>query len=416
MQINEFPMTRGSRLIIERLRSRGYLAYAVGGAVRDFIMGREYNDIDITTNALPDEVTDVFSDMRVIDTGIKHGTVTVVCLGEPTEITTFRADGKYSDGRRPDSISFVRTLKEDLARRDFTMNAVCYGPGEGYIDMFGGIADISGRTIRAIGDPETRFTEDALRILRAARFSAQLEFYPEERTLEAAVSCRALLRSVSAERICAEWMKLVGAPGAPRALSVFSPVIAEFLPEAEPVCRSEYTKQVFDSLGVDPAFRTGALFAMPVIWGEKRADKAVYDFRSGAARLRFDRKSALAGEAIVLGCSRSTASLRDALRLASEIGVKEASACLRIMAAAGSGDPGLAAELEQAVANGTCISISSLAVNGDDLMKLGMRGREIGNALTAMLGKVIDGEIENSRAALLGWCRKHYPQDGFSNK
>lgn len=190
--------------ILNTLTEKGFEAYLVGGCVRDMLSGKAPHDFDITTSALPGEVIRIFP--KTVPTGIKHGTVTVINGGASAEVTTYRADGEYKDSRRPESVSFVRSLREDLARRDFTVNAMAYNK-DGVKDFFGGTEDLKAGILRAVGDPETRFREDALRILRLFRFAAVLGFTPEKATLAAALHCAPLLRNISAERINAELVK-----------------------------------------------------------------------------------------------------------------------------------------------------------------------------------------------------------------
>ncbi|MCR4590595.1 MAG: CCA tRNA nucleotidyltransferase [Lachnospiraceae bacterium] len=193
--------------IISMIEDAGFEAYAVGGCVRDFLLKKIPHDWDITTSALPREIKKIFR--RTVDTGIAHGTVTVLMGKESFEVTTYRVDGKYSDNRHPDKVEFTRSLEEDLKRRDFTINAFAYSPAKGVIDLFHGMEDLSSHVIRAVGNPEERFGEDALRILRAFRFSAQLNFSIEEKTLEAASKLKENLRFISAERIRDELTKLL---------------------------------------------------------------------------------------------------------------------------------------------------------------------------------------------------------------
>ena len=203
---------------IELLEKSGYSAYAVGGAVRDSLLGKEPSDWDVTTSATPHEILSVFADFRTIPTGIKHGTVTVLfeenSTRSPVEITTFRVDGEYKDSRHPESVVFSKSIYDDLSRRDFTVNAMAYNEKEGLVDAFGGQNDLKNRIIRAVGDPETRFCEDALRILRAFRFAGQLEFEIEKNTLLAAKKCASLLKNIARERIFAELKRLLASSGA----------------------------------------------------------------------------------------------------------------------------------------------------------------------------------------------------------
>ena len=202
---------------IRALESAGFSAYAVGGAVRDSLLGAEPADWDVTTSATPDEILSVFADHRTIPTGIKHGTVTVLFGDDaraiPVEITTFRIDGEYRDSRHPESVSFSRNLRDDLSRRDFTVNAMAFNECEGVIDLFGGQDDLEKEIIRAVGEPQKRFSEDALRILRAFRFSAQLSFEIDKKTLEGAYMCSHLLSNIARERIGVEFKKLLASFG-----------------------------------------------------------------------------------------------------------------------------------------------------------------------------------------------------------
>ena len=195
------------QFIIDTLVKNGFEAYLVGGCVRDMLMGIPPHDYDITTSAPPETIISLFK--KTVPTGIKHGTVTVINGGIAAEVTTYRADGEYADHRRPETVTFVKSLKEDLARRDFTVNAIAYNEKEGIKDFFGGIEDINKKILRAVGDPEKRFCEDALRILRLFRFASVLGFAPEKGTLKAALKCAPLLESISAERISSELRKAV---------------------------------------------------------------------------------------------------------------------------------------------------------------------------------------------------------------
>ena len=200
-------LSKGTQMVLNTLFNKGHSAYCVGGAVRDLVLGKNPSDFDVTTSATPDEVKALFK--KTIDTGIKHGTVTVLLNGESVEVTTFRSDGDYKDFRKPESVTLVKDVEKDLSRRDFTINALCYNHTEGLIDLFGGINDLENNVIRAIGNPEKRFNEDALRILRAVRFSAQLGFKIEEETKKAIKKCAPLVKNLSVERIIAEVDKII---------------------------------------------------------------------------------------------------------------------------------------------------------------------------------------------------------------
>lgn len=205
-----FDLPPGVLAVLSGLHDAGFDGYIVGGAVRDISMDKLPHDYDITTNALPMQIKSIFK--NTVDTGIKHGTVTVIINGTGYEVTTYRTEEGYSDSRHPDSVNFVTDLSQDLKRRDFTINAMCYSPNKGFCDLFGGIEDINKKIIRTVGNPEQRFSEDALRMLRAIRFSAALGFEIEEETAKAIKKCAHLIKNVSAERILGELNKILISP------------------------------------------------------------------------------------------------------------------------------------------------------------------------------------------------------------
>ena len=208
--MQRLEISAGAERVLEKLNNAGFSAYVVGGAVRDLIMGKTPHDYDIATSAKPEQVKHVFR--RTIDTGIKHGTVTVVEDRIAYEITTFRCDGAYTDGRHPASVDFVNDARKDCARRDFTVNAMMYSRSSGVLDYFGGISDIQNRVIRCVGEPEKRFNEDALRMLRAVRFRAELDFVIDMKTEQAIRKCAAGIKRVSSERIQEELNKILLSP------------------------------------------------------------------------------------------------------------------------------------------------------------------------------------------------------------
>lgn len=222
---------KGAAAIIDTLQSNGFEAYLVGGCVRDSILKRPVHDWDITTSATTDEMKKVFSDTKIIETGIKHGTLTILSVDGFYECTTYRIDGAYSDGRHPDIVRFTKSLAEDLKRRDFTINAMAYNDKEGLIDLFGGRLDLMDHVIRCVGNPEDRFKEDALRIMRALRFAAQLEFDLEMKTKIAAFQMSDTLTKVSAERINSEFCKILTQPMGSQVINNYKEIIAVFIPE-----------------------------------------------------------------------------------------------------------------------------------------------------------------------------------------
>lgn len=230
-----------AKMLISLFEQNGYSAYAVGGCVRDALMGVPEKDIDITVSSIPAQTEDVLekSNIRFVETGIKHGTVTAILNHKPYEITTFRTEGGYADNRHPDSVAFVDDVRLDLARRDFTMNAIAYNDREGYVDSFGGIADIENKVIRAVGNPDIRFEEDALRIMRCIRFSSVLGFDIEESTARAVHDNKELLKNIAAERVYTELVKLLLGDNAEKVLLKYRDVIGVVIPELVPTFTCE---------------------------------------------------------------------------------------------------------------------------------------------------------------------------------
>ncbi len=237
--------------VIEILHSHGHSAYVVGGACRDMLMGKPAHDWDVATSALPQKTAEIFGDFRVIETGIKHGTVTVISDGMPVEITTFRIEDGYSDNRHPDKVAFTGKIEEDLSRRDFTVNAIAYSPSDGFVDPYSGRNDIEKKLIRCVGNPDTRFGEDALRILRALRFSAVLGFEIDPETVASIHRNRHLLKNISAERIFVETSKMLCGKDIKRILTDFSDVVFFIFPELEPMlgCKQNHERHIYDVWG-----------------------------------------------------------------------------------------------------------------------------------------------------------------------
>ena len=241
------------KIILDTLKDNGYESYIVGGSIRDFIISTALpKDYDIATNALPKEIIRLFH--KTVPTGIKHGTVTVMINGEGYEVTTYRIDGKYLDNRRPEGVTFVSNLKEDLARRDFTINALAFNEEDGVLDYFGGIEDLDNKIIRAVGEPNKRFQEDALRMLRAIRFAASLDFHIEEKTLEAIKANSKLILNISSERIRDELCKMLVSNNSTKALRLLeeTKLLGFILPELQKTVgfnqhNPHHDKDIFDA-------------------------------------------------------------------------------------------------------------------------------------------------------------------------
>ena len=384
----------GAAFIIKRLEDAGKRAHIVGGCVRDFLLSKTPFDYDITTDALPEEMHRIFSDIKTVDTGIKHGTLTVLFEGEPYEVTTYRVDGEYENHRKPKSVTFSDNLSSDLSRRDFTMNAICYSDRDGFIDEFSGIEDIKNKVIRAVGEPTLRFEEDALRILRALRFASQLGFSIEKKTDDALFEKAHLLSSVSAERIYAEWTKLIGGKFAYEVIDKYRDIISPFL-LSEPIVLPE--KKKFNE--AKPEIRQLSVFLLS-------HNDPVASFLDFCDRMKTDSRTKREGSAALCGIDAALLTDED-IRLAlielGEKAVKDISALNKTCSIreAPSED-----RINNIIFSGYPLSLSELCVNGEDMKALGFFGKEIGEILKALLDLTARDKVKNEREALLRAAEK----------
>lgn len=439
---------KASETAVKMLKNCGFEAFLIGGSVRDYIMGLPIGDIDITTSATPTEVEEVFKDFRVIETGIKHGTVTVLIDNEPLEITTYRSEGTYSDNRHPDSVIFSKSLKDDVIRRDFTMNGIAFDFESGFVDLVGGIDDIKSKTIRAIGDAETRFREDALRILRALRFSSVLGFSIEESTSNAIHKCKALLKNISAERIAVEFSKLICGKNAYSVLKEYADVICMFIPELEKCVDFQqvnrhhiydvytHTLKALEQSKNDLHIRLALLLhdiGKPyVAHFDEKGEQHYYSHPKKSAelteniltRLRFDNDTKNAVVTLVkmhdtpiMLDKEDIPSKKRLKRILSQIGVDLTYDLIEIKRCDNSaqnpqyyrGDDFYKATydmLDEIINGDECFSIKDLKINGNDLISLGFKGKDIGKALQKCLDGVMDGKVENSFDDLMKYAKK----------
>ncbi len=366
--------------IMEIMNKHGYRAYAVGGCVRDAIMGREPSDWDMTTDSSPEKMIEIFTleGVRTIPTGLKHGTVTVLLEGETYEITTFRIDGSYTDSRHPDKVIFTKNIEDDLARRDFTVNAMA-ARGDEIIDVFGGINDINNKIIRAVGDPERRFDEDALRILRAVRFAATLGFKIEENTKMAAKKLASGLEKVSIERKIVELKKMLKSSGA----DVGSELIFEL--GLYKYIHADIKKPKRFLLDLPERFET----RMAALFFE---NDSVDDLSS----LKLSRAES---QSIKKLCDKKTfcaeITEKNARRMIFEYGE------LAYDAAMLHNCPDLAELIKNETKNSPCVTIASLKVGGTDLISAGIEPRTIGGVMSYLLDRVIDEPALNERETLI---------------
>lgn len=433
----EIAIPEKIRRVLDSLHGAGYEAYIVGGCVRDALMGLPPHDFDITTSASPEETERVFADRRVIETGLKHGTVTVISGGEPVEITTFRVDGEYRDGRHPESVSFTRRIEDDLSRRDFTINGIAYAPEKGIVDLFGGRRDIERGVIRCIGEPEKRFGEDALRILRALRFSAVLGFSIEEKTAAAIRDGRAMLDKVSAERIFAELKKLLCGAYAERVLREFPEIFAQIIPELSGMIGYGQNSRYHDStLWEHTARAVGAAecdagLRLAMLLHDAGKPKCRSTDENGESHYygHADISSKMADELLRrLKCDNATrervchiikyhdipveVSARSIRRALAKHGLSGYRDIINAHIADDMAKAPFAREripawrealkkAEEIAECQPCLSVSELAISGGDLAGIIPPSPKMGRVLKKLADEVIDGELENERGALL---------------
>jgi len=436
-------LPRQVNLVFELLETAGFEVYLVGGAVRDYVRSKgAFNDWDITTNALPEQVKAVFHDYHLIETGLKHGTITVMIDKEPIEITTYRIDGDYSDNRHPDSVSFTRSLKEDLERRDFTMNALAYNPKTGIVDFVGGSEDIAAGVIRCVGDPDKRFREDALRMLRALRLASVFDMNIEEKTAEAIHRNKQLLSGIAQERIRIELTKMLCGVGAKTVLLEFADVLAIPLPEIQSMFGFEqhnphHDKNVWDhTVEVVSAIRPEAVLRWTALLHDigKPGCFSVGEDGIGHFYGHAERSTELAGEILmrlrfdhvqkerILRLVRYhdlpiAAERKVVKRLMNKHGVEAVEQLIEMHKADTLGQSEMCINrieeynfvgtiVNELVEEEACFSLKDLEINGNDLLMLGFVGKSIGQNLQACLNAVMDERVENEKGTLIDFVVK----------
>lgn len=400
---NMFALSDELNIIFDLFQNNGYECFLVGGCVRDRIMGKSPCDFDIATNALPRQTAECFSDYKIIETGIKHGTVTVIINHHPFEITTYRIDGEYADSRHPTKVEFADSVSADLSRRDFTVNAMAYNPKKGLVDPFDGQGDIKNKIIRCVGDPDLRFNEDALRIMRALRFASVLDFEIEPETHNAIIENREKLLNISAERISAEFKKALSGKGIARLLpyySVFSVIFPNLTEEnfeqsLDLLSRSENKDEIF----------TLTIFFLPFAHGEETAEIL--------KKLRFDNETVKGVKSrLQIICEPAPKSKATLKRLIGEYGYAPLKDALYIQRLSGKIEKSQFDRLLEAIIEiekeKPCLSLSDLAIKGNDLINLGISpDKKMGELLLYLLDEVIDDKIENRKEILLTEAKKY---------
>ncbi len=411
-----FQLPKNVKTIIGEFQKAGYEAYAVGGCVRDTLLGKEPQDWDITTSATPEEMKQIFS--KTIDTGIQHGTVTVRMGGESYEVTTYRIDGEYEDGRHPKQVQYTSNLREDLRRRDFTINAMAYSDNAGLVDMFEGEQDLKEKRIRAVGNPMERFSEDALRMLRAVRFAAQLGFSIESETKEAIKELAPNLRQVSKERIHTEFVKLLSSPHPEEVLVCYETgLLAQFFPELdEAISRigMSATKKLLEVLNQckpDKDLRWCLLFDFCSWQAEDASEYASQLATKVLRRLKMDGNTIRRNSHLLKYLRKDPECHPVAMRgYFSEVGIEYGDdiICLKKLIYDETRMAALEAELETIKKQGYCIAIKDLAITGADLLELGIsQGKEVGAYLKAALHYVLQEPEKNTKEDILQFIRNN---------
>ena len=428
------------RACLDALENAGFAAYAVGGCVRDACLGLIPQDYDLCTAALPEQTEAVFAGRKLVLAGKKHGTVGVVTDCGVVEITTFRTEGAYRDNRHPDWVAFVPAIEQDLARRDFTVNAMAYSPNRGFADPFGGREDLKKRLLRAVGDPARRFREDSLRILRGARFAAKYGLTVEKATWEAMVAQSPLMDNLARERVFEELCKLLPLLTV-ETMDLFAPILAAVIPELAPMIGFDqhsphhaydlytHVAHVVAAVPKDLTLRWAALLhdigKVPTFTRDATGRGHFYGHAPKGAEMaetvlrRLKAPAALRERVVLLIGKHMTRLEPDKKLLRRQLGrlgwetveqllwLQEAD-----MGSKGTGNPGemslfpqIRGLLEEIRAENACLTLKDLAVNGYDLQALGLTGRAIGQCLNILLEKVLEEELPNEREALLAFVK-----------
>lgn len=434
--------------IINTLRNNGHSAYVVGGCVRDSLMGRIPHDWDICTSATPDQMLEIFKDFRVIETGLKHGTVTIVIDGEQYECTTYRIDGKYSDNRRPDNVTFTNDLVEDLKRRDFTINAMAYNDIEGLIDPFGGTEDINENTIQCVGSAKDRFGEDALRILRAIRFASQLDFTIELNTDWQIHQQYKSLENISVERINSEFCKIVNSDNFCVELLLYKDVFALFIPELKNMFDfpQKNPHHDYDAFGhtvhaVENCNSDDLTVRLAVFFHDFGKPHSYQDGEDGIRhfkghgrvsadmtdvimkRLKFDNETRNnVVQLVYYHDATFEVGKKYVKRWLNKLGEKQFRRLLDVRRADIKGQKVVCSTdkkdkiekldiieklIDEVIQENQCFTLKDLAVNGNDLIQIGYNpDKQLGEALNILLNGVINEEFENKKDSLLNIAKE----------
>lgn len=383
-----FKLPTYVQTVLEQLNNNGFEAYVVGGCVRDMLLGHTPFDFDVCTNATPDETMLCFAEFRTVPTGIEHGTVTVMVENKAVEVTTYRIDGEYADSRHPNGVSFTASLEEDLARRDFTVNAMAYHPTKGLVDLYGGREDLKAKIIRCVGDPTLRFSEDALRILRGLRFASTLEFSLESSLVIAMETLCKTLKKVAMERVYVEFTKLLCGHGASEILLQYASVLSPLF---------SLQKQNFSLLTKVPAI---AEFRYAILL------RSCEDVKGFLKSLKASNELITKVEPLVfLQTQTPPNALSETRKWVFRYGMECVEKMPILYQAMGQQSREFEQYIVQIKEQKLCCSFKELAVNGKDLIAMGIpKGEGLGKVLNTLLFSVMEGTLENRKEVLLAYA------------
>ena len=388
---------------LKQLNSNGYECYVVGGAIRDSLLGRHISDYDLATNATPLDIKNVFTKEAIYDNGIKHGTITVIIKSNPIEITTYRIDGEYFDGRHPESVYYTQSIYEDCKRRDFTINAICYHPKSGFLDFFDGMDDLNNKVIRCIDDPDKRFNEDALRIMRALRFSAQLEFSIEQNTKESIFKNKDLLHKISIERITDEFLKIIKCDNCSKIIQEYFEIFSLFIKELKTLNDYQIEKTV--------SFLDNHIYSTST----KIATLLYYLKDDALSIMEYLKLPNTTKRKVMYLLEYENVDLTHRLTLKKTLSVSEEyfNDLLEFTKII---DPSLnikeiRTEANYILKNNEPIRLKQLHISGNDVVALGFKGHDISIILNDVLNQIMDGSVLNIKEDMINYINETYKKE-----
>ena len=388
---------------LKQLNSNGYECYVVGGAIRDSLLNRHISDYDLATNATPLDIKNVFTKEAIYDNGIKHGTITVIIKSHPIEITTYRIDGEYFDGRHPKSVYYTQSIYEDCKRRDFTINAICYHPKSGFLDFFDGMDDLNNKVIRCIDDPDKRFNEDALRIMRALRFSAQLEFSIEQNTKESIFKNKDLLHKISIERITDEFLKIIKCDNCSKIIQEYFEIFSLFIKELKTLNDYQIEKTV--------SFLDNHIYSTST----KIATLLYYLKDDALSIMEYLKLPNTTKRKVMYLLEYENVDLTHRLTLKKTLSISEEyfNDLLEFTKII---DPSLnikeiRTEANYILKNNEPIRLKQLHISGNDVVALGFKGHDISIILNDVLNQIMDGSVLNIKEDMINYINETYKKE-----